>query len=283
VPPATVGAALPASRTAVTPSIESLIEDLRSCDWPTVREAKLALVPRAEAAILHLIELLDNGERVALMNTFDLDYPGASLSFGHGGSVPYDIDWLMVRAGWVLEEISFENFGFNEQVVRDHPLLAADRAEIARRIAASSANILLFDPYRGIGGHATRARIFLEAADRARAWWQRSSSAWSRFSAILTALRGDDTERQVKALSWLRGDRDGGRCEGLNKCTYDKLIRPIAEKLTKSRNPAIRAQAQHLLEGIDYRWSCNRCGYDLIGIHRGRCPDCGASVKRESY
>jgi hypothetical protein len=49
---------------------------------------------------------------VQLRETWDLIYPGAKTFYGHGYSVDYDLDWLSAKAGWALENLTFQNFGF---------------------------------------------------------------------------------------------------------------------------------------------------------------------------
>lgn len=51
---------------------------------------------------------------INLQNTADLIYPGTEKFYGHGWSISYDIDWIAVRAAWVLEELTFQDFGYSQ-------------------------------------------------------------------------------------------------------------------------------------------------------------------------
>ena len=107
------------------PAVESqdhvvgLFARLLSTDWPTVRKAKHELVNLQETVIPSLLTLLAEDKYVKLQNTGSLQYPGATqfdrrYPGGKIQSVDYDIDWIRVRAGWVLEELTFQAFGFSQ-------------------------------------------------------------------------------------------------------------------------------------------------------------------------
>src|SRR5262245_27636996 len=94
------------------PSIDELFRDLVASDWQRVEYAKLHLVSRQKEPIPRLIALMSDDARVPLTETGDLIYPGAKEFYGHGFIVDYDLDVLAVRAGWVLEDLTFQDFGF---------------------------------------------------------------------------------------------------------------------------------------------------------------------------
>ena len=75
-------------------------------------------------AIPDLIELLRDTSFIKLKNTADLIYPGAEKFYGHGWIVNYDIDWVPVRAAWLLEEITFQNFGYRDATINEDKLLS---------------------------------------------------------------------------------------------------------------------------------------------------------------
>jgi len=113
--------------------------------------------------------LLDRDEKVELRNTADLIYPGAKEFYGHGWILDYDVDWISVRAGWALEELTFQNCGFREGVINEADLL---KAAIARQ-----GNVRLNDPSKTPD---MKKQIRPEAVSRAR----RTSQV-----ASLTALK----------------------------------------------------------------------------------------------
>lgn len=67
-------------------------------------------------------------EVVPLTDTMDLIYPGAKTFYGHGYIVNYDLDSLAVRAGWVLESITFQDFGFRSNTIQEDTLFKSMRA-----------------------------------------------------------------------------------------------------------------------------------------------------------
>lgn len=79
--------------------------------------AKDSLVNYQLEAIPKIIEMLKDTSYIKLKNTADLIYPGAEKFYGHGGIVYYDIDWICVRAAWLLEEITFQDFGYRELTI----------------------------------------------------------------------------------------------------------------------------------------------------------------------
>jgi len=104
-------------------------------DFWYVHRAKEAMVAYGDRALPALVALLDDEREVKLTKTADLIYPGAEEFFGHGWVLPYDIDWIPTRAGWVIEEIAGESFGFLEEgegFPRPDAFTAEQRAEKRR-------------------------------------------------------------------------------------------------------------------------------------------------------
>ena len=92
-----------------------LITEFVSKNWGSVYKAKDSLVQIGKPAISDLIKLMENPKDFAkLENTADLIYPGASEFYGHGWVIDYDLDWIAIRAGWALENLTSQNFGFSE-------------------------------------------------------------------------------------------------------------------------------------------------------------------------
>jgi hypothetical protein len=116
------------------------------------------------AAIPALLEMTGDDRQIQARNTMDLIYPGAEHFYGHGGLVPYELNWVSVRAGYVLENLTFEDFGF---------------------------------------GPAKSAEMRAAASGRARAWWAGQHGHFDRFAALVGALGGDDDARRCRAVSYL--------------------------------------------------------------------------------
>ena len=94
-------------------TIDQAIKNFESNDWVLVSEARTTLEEAGMDALPSLFSLLREDKIVKLTNTGDLIYPGAVKFYGHGEIIDYDIDQLPVRAGWLIEKIAFQNFGFS--------------------------------------------------------------------------------------------------------------------------------------------------------------------------
>src|SRR5688572_18562360 len=90
--------------------IDKMISQLKQAEFSEVLDAKDSLINYANESVPKLIELLKDTSFVKLKNTADLIYPGSEEFYGHGWIVNYDIDWISVRAAWLLEEITFLDF-----------------------------------------------------------------------------------------------------------------------------------------------------------------------------
>ncbi len=235
----------PTPPTATTP-IRELVAQLLSSEWQTVQQAKWQLESRQGEAIPALLALLDRREVVKLVNTLDLIYPGAETFYGHGYIIDYDLDYLPARAGWVLEELTFESFGFAERAIREEAF-----REHARQGGGDVPLAQLIPP-----NPAPRERRFEAVVARARAWGRAHAGKWSRFQALratLTDAADAAPERQVRALSWLRFGTT--RCDGLTVARYESELKPLVARLAASADRGVREQAGYLLADGSSWWS----------------------------
>jgi hypothetical protein len=214
-----------------------LKERFVGADWNMVYTAEQELERRGQQALPILNALLDREELVPLTDTADLIYPGAKTFYGHGWIVDYDLDRLSVRAGWALEELTFENFGFSASSIREPDLL---KATMDGKRDTPLANVVKPpDARRRDEGRGA-------AVARAKAWYRKSGANWSRFQALRDALRSDDPFRQMKALGWLRYGATA--CRGLSLETYSNDIRPLVVHLKiSSSDSGVLQQATLLL------------------------------------
>ncbi len=223
----------------------STVEDrFVAADWPLVSRAKSTLEAQGVKSLPFLIRLLDRTEVVPLENTMDLIYPGAKTFYGHGWLIDYDLDCLPARAGWLLEELTFENFGFEEGVIHEEDLLSA--AKQGKHDTPLS-NV--------IGAHTAEkscAQRHADAVTRAKSWFQKSGAKWSRFDALKAALESKDPARHLNALNWLRFGTTP--CPGLTAETYEKTLRPHVVRLASNGNDAVREQATLLLDDHQHSW-----------------------------
>src|SRR5215212_9707503 len=110
---------------AVAATSPSLEQRFVSAGWQAVYQSEFKLESGGNASLGVLVSLLDRHDVVQLTNTADLIYPGAKTFYGHGWLIDYDLDRVSTRAGWALEELTFENFGFAEGQIREADLLSA--------------------------------------------------------------------------------------------------------------------------------------------------------------
>jgi hypothetical protein len=228
-------------RATDSPPAELLARQLLSSDWSTVRAAKVSLESLQDLAIPHLISLLESDEQVKLTGTGDLIYPGATEFWGHGEFVDYDIDWISVRAGWALEDLTFQAFGFREGAI-DHDQLL--EASIAGKVDVPFSEVAP-RPHDAQAGRERRAR----AVARAREWWAHASPRWSRLESLVEALESEDSARQVEALNWLRHGET--RCDGLTKESFTRRLLPHVRRLAQSEHDSVKEQASYLLHDFD--------------------------------
>jgi len=223
------------------PNLDGLSTQFTSSDWSTVRVAKDALESLQVQAIPVLVALLGRDEYVKLQNTADLIYPGATEFWGHGGIVDYDIDWLSVRAGWALEDLTFQNFGFREGTIDHDALLKA--------VMSGKADV----PLSSVVGLKPDAAVKRDRRSRAVAaatsWWTRASNGWNRLAAVIDALKSGDAARQVTGLNWLRHGKTP--CVGLGKGTFTETILPEVRRLTTSEDSGVKEQADYLVRDFE--------------------------------
>ena len=178
-----------------SPSLDSLTTQFVSSDWPSVRSAKEALESLQAEAIPTLISLLRQDDHVQLKDTADLIYPGASEFWGHGGIVDYDIDWVSVRAGWALEELTFQAFGFREGAIDHDALLKA--------VMAGKVDVPLSDVAPPMHDAEAKQERRSRAAAKAGDWWTIASEGWNRFGVGLILTRQAD--RRLENATTFRG------------------------------------------------------------------------------
>jgi hypothetical protein len=229
------------SPSAKKAKLETLRTEFTSSKWSEVRAAKEAMESMQTEAIPVLISLLDRYEHVKLQDTADLIYPGAKEFWGHGGIIDYDIDWLSVRAGWALEDLIFQSFGFREGAIDEGALLKA--------VMAGKADSPLSDVLPMESDPELKRERRKRAASVAEGWWTRSGDSWNRLTALLDALKSGNPARQVTALNWLRFGET--RCDGLSKKTFTQSMLPEVRRLTGSADPGVKEQADYLLRDFE--------------------------------
>lgn len=228
--------------------LKSLLDDFKSSDWKLVKEAEIKLENLQGLAIPDLIVLLDSKEVEKLQNTGSLIYPGAEKFFGHGQLLEYDIDNLAIRAGWLLEEISFMNFGFSGiHLPKDEAI-----SYIRQTYPAYYSNSTNRNKVDNANDAELRNIIQTISIDSAKEWWEDANSNFSRLDQLLGALKSFDEKRQVKALFYMRNGVT--KCDGLTRDVYYEDISKEIVRLSGSDVQRIAEHAKLILLDSKLDW-----------------------------
>jgi hypothetical protein len=220
---------------------------LRQPNFGSVYQVKDSIVNYQKEAIPKLIELLNDTTFIKLKNTADLIYPGAEKFYGHGWIVNYDIDWVSVRVAWLLEEITFQNFGYRDLIINEDKLISLHKQNYTSYLQTGS-------HYTDFKDKTPRQQLVmyrLMLADSVSKWWDKNKNTWTRFTALKEALSSVDEQRQGLALHYLRFDKT--ICDGLTIENYKAEIKPLVHKIEQSKNGQAD-QAIYLLDDNEYYW-----------------------------
>ena len=229
-------------------SIDELLNDFKSNNWPTVLNAKEKLENMEEKSIPELMDMLGVKSFMKLNNTGDLIYPGAEKFYGRGQIIEYGIDDIAIRAGWLLEELTFQNFGFTGVHSQEDRLISFIK--------------LNFPEYYDDPGNrkkldkcsvSEKRRLIKDlSVKEAKEWWAKESGNWNRLDALVDALKSDDEKRQVKALFYLRNVKT--KCTGLTRSYYEDNIYSIIVELSEVQTKRVSEHAKLILLDVHYEW-----------------------------
>jgi hypothetical protein len=228
--------------------VEQLLKQFQSTDWPTVSKAKENLENLEASSIPYLINMLNDFSLRKLQNTGDLIYPGAEKFFGHGQIIDYDIDELCVRAGWLLEDLTFQNFGFIGIHLQDNELMDFIKFAFAEYYNNSTNRHQL----EKMSTSERRKLIRSLSIKRAQDWWKTSSDGWNRLDALAKALGSTDEKRQVKALFYLRNGKT--KCTGLTKSVYETRLENFVIDLSKADLKRVSENAKLIILDSECSW-----------------------------
>jgi len=224
-----------------------VIEQFSGTNWEQVSKARLQLENMQAEAIPLLIDMLDLKVEAALVETGDLIYPGARKFYGHGEIIEYDIDKLYIRAGWILEKITFQNFGFTLIHERDELLFGYLQKYFAPYLTGKYEA----EELEKAGYIEQRLAISELAVIKAKDWAEKNyHTKWNRFEALKEALESKDEVRQVSALQYLR--KGTSTCKGLSVAAFNKHLKPGITALAKHNTRRISEQALVILNDKDY-------------------------------
>ena len=227
--------------------VEHLVLELPKADFSAVYQVKDSLINYQQEAIPTLLKLLRDTSFVKLQNTADLIYPGADKFYGHGGIIAYDIDWVAVRAAWLLEELTFQDFGYRDRSITEAKLLDLHK---------QGYQTYLQDGFQPLNfNHKTsreRLKLYRSGlADKVASWWRKEQPDWTRYKALQEALASGNEQRQALALHYLRFDKT--RCTGLTLASYESELKPLLIRIQHSASRAAN-QASYVLDDEYYYW-----------------------------
>ncbi|MBN2348822.1 MAG: hypothetical protein JXJ22_08300 [Bacteroidales bacterium] len=224
------------------------LSDFQSNNWPLVIKAKENIENLNKELISDLIKLLDKNTIKKLKNTDDLIYPGAEKFFGHGQIIDYNIDNISVRAGWLLEDLTFQNFGFTGIHLQEDGLI--DYIKIT--FPAYYNNSVNRKKINNSSTENLREIIRNLSVQNAKIWYAENIGIWNRLDALVDALNSYDEKRQVKALFYLRNGKT--KCQGLNQESYSNLLANPIQKLSNSEIKRVSENAKLILVDDKLDW-----------------------------
>jgi hypothetical protein len=221
--------------------LDDMVTVLKQNNFDKIYHVMDSIKNYQEKAIPKLIELLDDTSYVKLTNTADLIYPGASSFYGHGWIVNYDIDYVNVRAAWLIEKISFQDFGYKTTTIKEADLLKLHQQNYSAYLKTGFHDVDLKDktPKQLL----IRYRLLLAA--KVKKWWAENGKQWIRFNALKEALASKDQQRQLSALQYLRFE--DSNCSGLTIRSYQSILKPLVLKISKAGGD-VKEQADLLLQ-----------------------------------
>jgi hypothetical protein len=224
--------------------IDSLFGDFKQKSfYGKVYPAEKQLEKYQKIIIPKLVELLKDTSYVKLTNTADLIYPGSTEFYGHGHFVPYDMDWISVRSGWLLEELTFQDFGYKNSKVNDETLFKFAKENYKEYL--ENGNYELNWKNKTDKEKISEYRKILSI--KTEEWWKENKKNWNRFSAIKEALKSNDENRLSNVFQYLRYGET--ICDNLNENSFRNEIKPLVLILKESnRFPDIQIQIKLLLE-----------------------------------
>ncbi|MEI6265168.1 MAG: hypothetical protein WCP74_08675 [Sphingobacteriia bacterium] len=204
-------------------NLDSLLRAFKSKDFDeVVWSSKLELEKKQKEIIPALIQLLQSTEYAKLYYSNQLMYPGTKrVIFDYEKIIPYELDWISIRAGWLLEELTFMDFGFRSARI-DNQLL--EEIKKNNKIEDNEKIYTIDWQNRQTELQIMQSRKIL--AEKAANWWEQNKSSWTRVSALKTALQSNNEDCISKALNFM-SDYSGEKnnCDNLYTL-YKSEIRP---------------------------------------------------------
>jgi hypothetical protein len=227
-------------------NIQKLISSFKQPSfYEEIHPSKLALENCQKEIIPELIKMLKDTSFVKLTNTADLIYPGATEFYGHGHYIPYDIDWIYVRAGWLLENLTFQDFGYTTTGVDDEYLFELMKENYETYMKKGSYEL----EWKNRTPREKRNSLRSLQAKAVEKWWKDNKKTWNRLDAIKTALSSGNKKRVSDAVQFLRYGET--KCDGLNKEVFRTVIKPLAMNLKGSSSRESIRENLFMIESED--------------------------------
>lgn len=204
-------------------NLDSLIHAFKSKDFDeVVMSAKTALEQKQKEAIPALIQLLQSTEYAKLYYSEALMYPGTKrVIFENEIVIPYELDWISIRAGWLLEELTFKDFGYRSTEL-DSELFE----EIKRNNEIETNEIIYTIDWKN---RQTKEQIIQsrkQKAEQVANWWEQNKANWTRVLALKTALQSNNEYCISKALNFMAEyESEKNNCDNFFTL-YKSEIRP---------------------------------------------------------
>ncbi len=214
-----------------------LIADFTSSEWGKVFKAKDSLLNIGKPVIPDLIKLMNDPKAFKkLENTADLIYPGATEFWGHGWVIDYDLDWIAIRAGWAMENLTSQHFGFTENVITEKELMDLHKKDYAKYIETGK---------HDVNFERKKFKELESIIGKAKNWWNNSKKSWTPLSGLKDAIFSDDIYRQLDAIQQMRYPRF--EIKGYTQEWFNREIRARIVELNKSDDEELKLQTGYLL------------------------------------
>jgi hypothetical protein len=213
-------------------AIDTIIGQLKGLRFHhDIEYATDGLVNYQQKALPKMISLLYDKSR---LNT-DPGDPYTVLATGNYsghfkvGIIPYNFDWLSVRAGYVIETLTFIDFGYSSTYSKKDVGFGSIKITWDKLVTAETLK---------------KDRKML--ADKVAAWWKKNSASWSRFNALKTALQSSDKANVARAVDFIQVG--GTKCDGFTKETYEKELKPLLQGLLINADKELKRNIESILE-----------------------------------
>ncbi len=212
--------------------IDQLIVKLKGLRFHhDIEDARNGLVNYQQLALPKLISLLYNTTRL----DSDPGDPYTVLATGNYeghfkvGIIPYNFDWLSIRAGYVIESLTFIDFSY---------------ASSMKITDGKNGNIKITWNKVATAESLKKDRKLM--ADKVVAWWNKNKATWSRFNALKTALESKDKAYINRAVEFIYDGET--KCDGFTKETYEKEIKPLLKEILNTADKELKNKIEHIFE-----------------------------------